>query len=203
MSVIDPFGSVDETPAPTQASITEPDASISKTTGKTKASDDSPEDEKKPAARKRSGLAMGGKPIDVTDHNSSSPFPSWPLGIPDDNYVPHDEADYSDLSKLNRDINHTRAMSFRVKNRLAIARHHETEIGDKYRRAYNRQIISISGGTEAQRKAQAEINTEDTYSEYLVAQAVVKDLTNLSYAVSRDLDTLKTLSDNLRKQMSI
>lgn len=200
---IDPFGSVDESPAYSEASEQEPSKSTSKTTGKAKTSDDSTEDEKKPAARKRSGLAMGGKPIDINDYNEPAPFPSWPTGMPDDLYVPQEEADYYDLSKINKDINHARAMSFRVKNRLALARHHETEIGDKYRRAYNRQIISISGGTEAQRKAQAEINTEDIYSDYLVAQAVVKDLTNLSYAVSRDLDTLKTLSDNLRKQMSI
>jgi hypothetical protein len=202
MSGIDPFGSVEEPPATTQASLMEPDTSTSKTTGKAKETAE-PEEEKKPAGRKRSGLAMGGKPIDIEENRTSTPFPSWPTGLPDDQYVPQEEADYDDLSKINHDINRARAMSFRVKNRLAYARHHETEVGDKYRRAYNRQIISISGGTEAQRKAQAEINTEDIYSEFLVAQAVVKDLTNLSYAVSRDLDTLKTLSDNLRKQMSI
>lgn len=203
MSSIDPFGSVDETPAYPEASSPEPSTSTAKTAGKAAKTDEQAEEDKKPAARKRSGLAMGGKPIDINDTSEPTPFPSWPTGLPDDAYIPQEEADYDDLSKINHDINRARAMSYRVKNRLALARHHETEVGDTYRRAYNRQIISISGGTEAQRKAQAEINTEDIYSEYLVAQAVVKDLTNLSYAVSRDLDTLKTLSDNLRKQMSI
>lgn len=202
MSSIDPFGSVDETTATPQAPAKASPKATSKPAGKT-SDEDTADDDKKSGGRKRSGVALAGSPVDLSDFDVPAPFPSWPIGLPDDDYIPQEEADYGDLAVINRDINRARAMSFRVKNRLAIARHLETEVGDRYRKAFNRQMIGLSGGTEAQRKAIAEVNTEHIYSEYLVAQSVVKDLTNLSYTVSRDLDTLKTLSDNLRKQMSI
>lgn len=202
MSSIDPFGSVEEATAPPEASVQEPAKATTKPAGKAVENDDSTDD-KKPAGRKRLGVALAGNPVSLEDFDTPAPFPSWPVGIPDDTYIPQEEADYQDLAVINRDINRARAMSFRVKNRLALARHIETEVGDKYRKAYNRQMIGLSGGNEAQRKAIAEVNTEHIYSDFLVAQSVVKDLTNLSYTVSRDLDTLKTLSDNLRKQMSI
>ncbi|MBC9704524.1 MAG: hypothetical protein H9W81_06025 [Enterococcus sp.] len=104
---------------------------------------------------------------------------------------------------LNRQINRTRAMVFRIKNRLQDARHEEAEASDIYRRALNRQMVGLSGGTVDKRKAIAEIATEDLYTNVVVAEAVVKDLVNQSYTLSRDLDALKTLADNLRKQMSI
>lgn len=149
------------------------------------------------------GVAYGGKPVNIDLDDPGPEFPSWPRPNADDNYCPDEEVDYSDLSDLNRAINRTRSMVFRVKNRLQDARHLEVEAGDKYRRALNKQMIGLSGGTVDKRKAIAEFATEDLYTDLLVAQAVVKDITNLSYTLSRELDTLKTLSDNLRKQMSI
>lgn len=162
---------------------------------------------KKPAEKAEpkasSGIAYGGRPVNI-DLNSPNPSsPSWPQDNYDDMYCPDEEVDYTDLSALNRDINRTRSMVFRVKNRLQVARRAEVEASDRYRRALNMQMIGLSGGTVDKRKAVAELATEDLYTELLVAQTVVKDITNLSYTLSRELDTLKTLSDNLRKQMSI
>lgn len=170
------------------------------------------EDTKKPARKKASekaepkqssGIAYGGRPVQIDLDAPDPSFPSWPQASQDEMYCPDEEVDYTDISTLNRDINRTRSMVFRVKNRLQDARRVETEASDKYRRALNKQMIGLSGGTVDKRKAIAEFATEDLYTELLVAQTVVKDLVNQSYTLSRDLDALKTLSDNLRKQMSI
>lgn len=193
---IDPFGdTVSPQPEPKQPEVTsEPvvkeDAEKASTT--------------KPTVKKRGGLAYSGKLVDAPDMNDYNNYErQWPALHNDDIYVPDEEVDYQDLSSLNREIMRQRSMSFRVKNRLTEARQEETDTSDIYRRAYNRQLLGLSGGTVEVRKAQAEVATEDLYSDFLVAQTVVKDITNLSYTVSRDLDVLKTLSDNLRKQMSI
>lgn len=189
----DPFGS----PAPesTPSSPIEPtqDEKAAEKTAK-----------KTPAKPRSAGIAMAGRPVHLEEFDTPSDFPGWPKGNQDDEYIPYvQEADYTDLSLLNRDINRTRAMSFRVKNALAEARREEVEAGDKYRKALNRQLIGLSGGTAEQRKAIAEVFTEDLNTQYLIAQNIVKEQTSLSYTISRDLETLKTLADNLRKQMSL
>lgn len=164
---------------------------------------DTKEDEKsakKAATPRKNTMAMNGKSVGANLPEDPG-FPSWPTPSEDELYVP-EEIDFTDLSNLNREINRARSRSFRVKNQLGFARQHETEVAERYRRAYNRALVSVSGSSAEQRKAFAEIGVEGLYSEVLIAQGVVKELTNLSYAVSKDLDVLKTISDNLRKQLS-
>lgn len=189
----DPFGSPDSESTPSSPS--EP------------LQDEKTEDKpakKAPAKPRSAGVALAGRPVTLEEFDTPKAFPNWPTASPDDDYIPYvQESDYTDLSLLNRDINRTRAMSFRVKNAVAEARRVEVEAADRYRKALNRQLIGLSGGTAEQRKAIAEVLTEDLNTQYLVAEAMVKEQVSLSYTVSRDLETLKTLADNLRKQMSL
>lgn len=189
----DPFGSPDSESTPSSPS--EP------------LQDEKTEDKpakKAPAKPRSAGVALAGRPVTLEEFDTPKAFPNWPTATPDDEYIPYvQESDYTDLSLLNRDINRTRAMSFRVKNAVAEARRVEVEAADRYRKALNRQLIGLSGGTAEQRKAIAEVLTEDLNTQYLVAEAMVKEQVSLSYTVSRDLETLKTLADNLRKQMSL
>lgn len=189
----DPFGS--PAPEPTPSAPIEP------------TQDEKPEEKpakKAPAKPRSAGVALAGRPVTLEEFDTPKSFPSWPTSNTDDEYIPYvQESDYTDLSLLNRDINRTRAMSFRVKNAVAEARREEVEAADRYRKALNRQLIGLSGGTAEQRKAIAEVLTEDLNTAYLVAETIVKEQISLSYTISRDLETLKTLADNLRKQMSI
>ncbi len=156
---------------------------------------------KKAAAPRKNTMAMNGKSVG-SELPEDPGFPEWPDPTEDELYIP-EEIDFTDLSNLNREINRARSRSFRVKNQLGYARQHETEVTERYRRAFNRALVSVSGSSAEQRKAFAEIGVESLYSEVLIAQGVVKELTSLSYAVSKDLDVLKTISDNLRKQLSL
>lgn len=192
-SVIDdPFGEPEE-PKASEAPKAEP--------AKEKAK--APAKEVKEKAPRSSGVALQGKLVDMSTYEKETPFPGWPNYNRDDMFIPNEEVDYSDLSTLNRDINRTRSMLFRVKNELANARRDEVQAAIAYRQAYNRAFLGLSGGTEAIRKTMAEVMTEELYSDLMIAQNIVKEQTSLSYNVSKELDTLKTLSDNLRKQMSI
>lgn len=131
-------------------------------------------------------------------------FPMWEENhSPENTFLPDEQFDFTDLSDLNLEINRARARSFRIKNALANARRDETRAAEDYRRAYNRALVSLSGGNAEHRKAMAEIQCEDLYTDKLITEGIVKELVNLSYTVGRDLDTLKTISDNLRKQLSM
>ena len=188
----DPFGEPEEAKTPE-----EPKAEPVKEKAK------APAKEVKEKTPRSSGVALRGSLVNMSDYDKESPFPGWPSFNNDDNYIPDEEADFTDLSLLNRQINRTRSMLFRVKNELANARRDEVQAAIAYRQAFNRAFLGLSGGTEAIRKTMAEVMTEDLYSELMIAQNIVKEQTSLSYNVSKELDTLKTLSDNLRKQMSI
>lgn len=189
----DPFGSPDTEPTPSSSNEQPQDEKTEEKPAK-----------KAPAKPRSAGVALAGRPVTLEEFDTPKSFPNWPNANTDDEYIPYvQESDYTDLSLLNRDINRTRAMSFRVKNAVAEARREEVEAGDRYRKALNRQLIGLSGGTAEQRKAIAEVFTEDLNTQYLVAETIVKEQISLSYTISRDLETLKTLADNLRKQMSI
>lgn len=187
-SNIDPFGEPEAEKAPEEPK-----------TAPTKA----PAKEVKEKAPRATGVALRGSLVNMSDYDAPKQFPGWPSNTRDDMFIPDEEVDYTDLSTLNRDINRARSMLFRVKNELANARRVEVESALAYRQAYNRAFMGLSGGTEAIRKTMAEVMTEDLYTDLMIAQNIVKEQTSLSYNVSKELETLKTLSDNLRKQMSI
>lgn len=148
-------------------------------------------------------MAQDGKKFDLDlDADPPAMFPLPDAYSSVDGYMP-DEMDFTDLSELNRAINHARRRAFMIKNEITNARRVELEVSDRYRKAYSRAYIMKSGGTADHRKSWAEIETEEIYSEMMVAKHVVEEIKNLSYTVSRDLDVLKTISDNLRKQLSL
>lgn len=187
-SNIDPFGEPEAEKAPDEVKTAPAKASTK---------------EVKEKAPRATGVALRGSLVNMADYDTEKQFPGWPSSNRDDMFIPDEEVDYTDLSTLNRDINRARSMLFRVKNELANSRRLEVEAALAYRQAYNRAFMGLSGGTEAIRKTMAEVMTEDLYTELMIAQNIVKEQTSLSYNVSKDLETLKTLSDNLRKQMSI
>lgn len=157
--------------------------------------------EAKPSGRAGAKVASEGKLVNLPPQTE---VPSWPAsGAPDDEFMPNEQIDFTDLTDLNREINRARARSFRIKNAVAEARREEAEAAERYRRAYNRFLVSLSGGNAEHRKALAEIHTEELFTHKMIAESKVKELVGLSYTVGRDLDTLKVISDNLRKQLSM
>lgn len=155
----------------------------------------------KPATSKGgASMAFRGKPVEI-DYNTPE-FPAW--GTPyEDNFTPYQGSDYRELNQINRDLIRNVQESYRVKNLLNQARRRETEAKENYRREYNRALVGLSGSTAETRKAAAEIQCEELYSEALIASTVVEELKNNSFTIKTSIEVLNTLSNNLRAEMRL
>ena len=149
---------------------------------------------------KSTSMAYRGKPVDI-NYDATTSF-DWGNQYHDD-FEPYQGTDYNDLRHLNQELIKTVRSSDQVKRALNEARRQETEAQGKYRTEYNRCLIGLSGGTEASRKAVAEVMCESLYSEYLVAQALVEELKNNYFSLKNYLDVLNTLSNNMRAEMRL
>lgn len=156
-----------------------------------------------PKRRGSSGIAYGGKPMDITSPPPYTPLPEWPQETPEDQYIPHDIDDISDLTTATREMIRLRILLHHARRQLDEARREETKATIRQRQNYSREIVKTSGGTEATRKAFAEIQNESYMSELLVAQAVAKEKMELSRTIAKEIEAWKTICDNIRKQMSI
>lgn len=121
----------------------------------------------------------------------------------EDGYIVLEDVDYDDVSKINRQINRARAALFRADRAAALARRQEAVSKAAYRRAFALALIQVSGSSEKQRTAVAELAVGEEYSDFLVAEAVVKETESLVRAIRTELDALAEESRNLRAQMNL
>ena len=147
-------------------------------------------------------IAQDGRKVDI-DFENVPPLPPLPTRYSSQDEFMPSEMDFTELSEINHALNQSRRRAFLIKNDLVNARRYETEISDLYRRHYNRALVSLSGGTVETRRITAELQVEELYSKMMIARHAVEEIKNLSYAVNKDIDILKVLSDNIRKQMSL
>lgn len=167
-----------------------------------------PEEKKK---RGTAGVTFGGEAVDTKEFlqdqsNYTYDWPSREMINPTPEINAGDVEsffDYQNFSSLNRAINNRRYHHMRASEILNKAKRLETEAQTAYKSAYNRAILNASGGTDQHRKALAELSTETLYNNWKVAETVVSEVTNTYYTIGRDLEVLRTLSDNFRKQMNL
>lgn len=161
------------------------------------------ETEEKPTKKRGTGLAYDGKPVMVSDEEDRSDKNlSFPGQV--DDYAPTDEeVSFEDLSDINRQINRARVALFRGTQILAQTKRDEADKEFLYKRAFNRALLRVSGGTEKTRVTTASLQTEDEWGEYLVAQRVAEEATNHVRAIRSELDALAGLSHNVRAQMNV
>lgn len=154
--------------------------------------------------RAASQVAYGGKLVDPSDFPEKQ-MPSFPNHEDnwDFNYLPDALADYSDISNLNRDINRSRFRLFRANNGLKEAQRNEVSAEIEYRRAHARVMAGLSGGSEKQRTAIADLKTEEEYANYMLAKQVAKEYESLVRQLRVDLDSLAGISHNIRAQMNL
>lgn len=160
-------------------------------------------EEDAPKRRGSSGIAYGGKPMNLDSPPPSSPMPPWPMETEEDRYIPHEIDDISDLTTATREMMRLRILLHRARRQLDEARREETNAIIRQRQHYARELVKVSGGTETTRKAVAEILNESFMSEVLITQAVAKEKMELSRTIGKEIEAWKTICDNIRKQMSI
>lgn len=155
----------------------------------------------KPVGRRSAPVALGGKRFDPDNLPNDNAFPEYPDD--EDDYVVEDDVDYIDVSSLNRQINRARSALFKATRRLKYAQRVEAEAKFNYKRAYNRTLAGLTGGSEKQRLATADLTTESLYSEVIIAERLSEEALNVLRAIRAELDALAGLSHNIRAQMQL
>lgn len=163
----------------------------------------------KTSGRSSSGIAVGGKRVDVSKYDAELEAPKfsenfavqvlYPLSEEDE----HDTASYEDLYAVNKAIHTARFSLNRTQKALAQSQRQLVTAETAYRHAHARALITISGGTDKTRTAVADLETEHLYTDLLVKRAVVDEVIALVRAINRDIESLTVLSHNLRAQMNI
>lgn len=154
---------------------------------------------------KVTGLALNGQQINIDD------LKRFPLPSPDrvtitsqyQDYQPLEEVDLTDLSKVTHEIIGLRIRLHRIRIELRTAERMALKAKYVYEQEKKRTWIGISGGSDKSREAMAELICEESYSAYLVAQTVAKEITQHSRDIRTELDALKEISNNLRRQIDL
>ena len=118
------------------------------------------------------------------------------------NYEPV-QIDMSDLREINKEINNLRIRIHRLRKELDKANRKAVLAKYQYEQAKKRILIGLSGGSDKQREAIAELMTEELLSISVVCQAVAQEIQQHSRDTRNELDALKEISNNLRKQIDL
>lgn len=157
--------------------------------------------EKKPPAQRGAGMAAGGAPIDIPAPPSR---PGWPGALsPDEDYIPDEEFDATDLADVNRELNRARARIFRCSQVLKRVQRAQAEAQVDYDRAMRRALVSISGGTSESRRAMAEIKCEEFENRVVIGKQVVEEWKKRCTDARDDLKAVENISHNVRAQIDI
>lgn len=160
-------------------------------------------DQEAEAKRAASGVAFAGKIVDVTNAPEVT-FPEFPKAGGLESWVPGaDQVDFSDLAAINQQILYSRRRLYAANNELREAQRRKVEAEFEYRRAHNRIMAGLTGGSEKQRSAIADVRTEELWAAYLLASQIADEYLALVRAVRTDLDALQGLSHNVRAQIQM
>lgn len=150
-------------------------------------------------AQRRASLAVDGKLASVS--TARHPFPGYDLV--ELQYEVESLADAADLQDVTKNLLLARRRLYYVTQMLSTAERKSTEAKYEWKAALNRKLLSVSGGTEKERLALAEMSVEGEYSRYLAAEQQSQDALNLLRAIRTELDTLQNISYNIRAQMQM
>lgn len=114
-------------------------------------------------------------------------------------YVPDSEIDYTDLNAVNRELVSLRIRLHRIRIELKTAEREAVKTRYAYEAKKKRTLISLSGGSAPEREAMAELMCEEEYTAMLVANNVAKEIQSHSRDLRTELETLREISNNLRR----
>jgi hypothetical protein len=118
-------------------------------------------------------------------------------------YEPEADVDFHDLNNINIEIVRLRVRIHQVRNDFKKAKRIAVHLKYVYEQEKKRIWIQLSGGSEKTREAMAEIMTQDSYTEFLVGDVLANELADMSRVLRTELDALKEISNNQRRQIDI
>lgn len=152
-------------------------------------------------------MAYDGRPVlleNILEKNLTIPSPARvSVESKHMNYEPLQTVDYHDLRNINKEIEDLLLRLHQVRQEMSVAERAIIRTRLAYDQALRREIIRTTGGTEKMRQAWAEMQCEELYTEFLVATQVAKEIQQMSRDARTQLDGLKELSNNIRRQIDI
>jgi hypothetical protein len=118
-------------------------------------------------------------------------------------YEPDVSIDFTDLQNINKEIVNLRIRLHQVRNDYKKAKRVATHLKYVYESAKKFIWIQLSGGSDKTRESMADMMCQDEYTEYLVAQTIADEMKDMSTTLRIELDALKEISNNQRRQIDI
>ena len=153
-----------------------------------------------------SNLAFQGQRVNLEDYPKVTSFPNVSavsIVSKYDDYEPDVTVDLTDLANINKEITNLRIRLHGIRKELKIAERFHLKHKYAYESEKKRIWIGITGGSDKSREALAEVMKEELYSNFKVAEAVAKELSQHNRDMRMELDALKELSNNQRRQIDI
>lgn len=150
-------------------------------------------------------IAYKGKPVNITELENRHSLPkAEDVTIVSEfrNYEP-ETIDMSDLSSINKEIALLRIRIHKIRKELDKANRISQQAKYQYEQEKKRILIGLSGGSDKQREAVAELMAEELLTKSIVSQAVHQEIVNHSRDIRYELEALREMSNNLRKQIDI
>jgi hypothetical protein len=150
-------------------------------------------------------LAYRGQAINLDNYPAATfPVPSSVSIVSAfENYEPDPTIDFTDLHNVTNEIIHLRIRLHKIRIELKAAKRKALIHKVTYEQEKKRTWIGITGGSDKSREAAAEIMTEQLMTNFLVASAVAEELNQHSRDIRTELDALKEISNNLRRQIDM
>lgn len=150
-------------------------------------------------------IAYKGKPVNIAELENRHSLPkAEDVTIVSEfrNYEP-ETIDMSDLSSINKEIALLRIRIHKIRKELDKANRISQQAKYQYEQEKKRILIGLSGGSDKQREAVAELMAEELLTKAIVSQAVHQEIVNHSRDIRYELEALREMSNNLRKQIDI
>lgn len=137
--------------------------------------------------------------------------PKWADKYPIENiYEPHQivpisetgqMADFTTMQECNKAIESCRIALFQFNDALKKIERSATSAQATYNRHWNRAYLEAEGKTDSIRRAIADIKTEKYENDLLAKQQVAKEMGRKLRLMNNELEALKLISYNLRKEI--
>jgi len=112
-------------------------------------------------------------------------------------------SDYSSLEELSEAITQARISLFKITENINKYERLERKARVAYERAYRRTLLMSVEKTELMKRARADLMNEGLENEVIVNEQVKNELVRMSHAVRLELQTLQSVSNNMRQQMKM
>lgn len=112
-------------------------------------------------------------------------------------------SDFDDMLSVNKAIFYAKKGLFQVNAYLA---HYEAKVNKAktiYNRQWRREYLKSNQKTDTARKVNADMQCEELEDDVIVYEQLREDFKKLSYNLKIELQTLQTISSNIRQQMNI